>query len=95
MDYHSFIDTLTPDVVARLRQGIETGRWPDGRELTPAQREHSLQAVIAWETKHLPEDQRVGYIDTSKKDRAAARRQAPKEQSLRWVTDNDETSGRQ
>jgi hypothetical protein len=52
MEYQQLIDSLTPDVVARLRRGVETGRWPDGRPLTPEQREHSLQAIIAWDERH-------------------------------------------
>jgi hypothetical protein len=35
MDYEQLIDSLTPDIVERLRRGVETGRWPDGSALTP------------------------------------------------------------
>lgn len=87
MDYQTLIDTLSPDIVARLRQGIETGRWPDGQPLTPEQREHSLQAVIAWEQQHLPEDQRVGFIDKGKKAKASASRGGGTQQ-LRWAEQN-------
>ncbi len=82
MDYQAFVETLSPELVARLRRGVETGRWPDGRELTPEQREHSLQAVIAWERRHLPEAERVGYIDKGKK---ASPEDLKTEQELRWV----------
>ncbi len=74
MDYEELIDSLTPEVVERLKRGIETGRWPDGRPVTPEQRENSLQAVIAWEQRRLPEEERVGYIDKGAKARAAQRR---------------------
>ena len=85
MDYQAFVENLSPDVVARLRQGVETGRWPDGRELTPEQKEHSLQAVIAWERHHLPEEERVGYIDKGRKADTGESRAA---QELRWVDGN-------
>lgn len=73
MDYEQLIDSLTPDVVERLRRGVETGRWPDGRPVTAEQRENSLQAIIAWEQRRLPEEQRVGYIDNDDKVRARQR----------------------
>ncbi|WP_439107534.1 YeaC family protein [Congregibacter sp.] len=90
MDYQSLIDTLTPDVIARLRQGIETGRWPDGRPVTPEQREHSLQAVIAWEQQHIPEAERVGYIDKGRKAAEANKSDKDKEQQLRWVSQSED-----
>ncbi|EED33200.1 conserved hypothetical protein [gamma proteobacterium NOR5-3] len=89
MDYQSLIDQLSPDIVARLRKGIETGRWPDGQPVTPEQREHSLRAVIAWEQQHLPEQERVGYIDKGRKADAAARSQAQGEEQLRWVSQGE------
>lgn len=59
---------LTPETVSAFRLAIEIGKWPDGRRLTPEQRSICLQAVIAWEHRHLPEDQRTGYIDKGKKE---------------------------
>lgn len=82
MDYDELLATLTPEIVARLREAVQTGRWPDGRAVTAQQREHSLQAVIAWEARHLPQDQRVGYIDKGRKAAAAAR-SGP--EALRWA----------
>ena len=62
MDYQQFLNRLSPDIVDRLRRGIETGRWADGTVLSDAQREHSLQAVIAWDSRHRPAGERVGYV---------------------------------
>ena len=59
------LDSITPEIHENLKSAVETGRWANGDRLTPQQLEHSLQAIIAWETRHLPEHQRVGYIDTS------------------------------
>ncbi len=61
----ALIDSITPDVYENLRTAIETGRWPNGDKLTPEQIEHSMQAVIGWELKNLPEQQRTGFIDTT------------------------------
>lgn len=59
---------LTPEIVTAFRLAIEIGKWPDGRRLSPEQRATCMQAVIAWEHKHLPEEQRTGYIDKGDKD---------------------------
>ncbi|MEY3668343.1 MAG: hypothetical protein RL572_1883 [Pseudomonadota bacterium] len=61
----ALLDSITPDIHEALKSAVETGRWANGERLTPQQLEHSLQAIIAWEARHLPEEQRVGYIDTS------------------------------
>jgi uncharacterized protein YeaC (DUF1315 family) len=55
------------DLYDRLLQALETGRWPDGRSVTAEQREHAMQAVIAWGEQHLPPEERVGFIDKGHK----------------------------
>lgn len=62
------LEVLTPEVVGNLRKAIELGKWPDGKRLTREQLETSLQAVIAWESKHLPEAERSGYIEKQEKE---------------------------
>lgn len=56
------ISNITPDVYESLKLAVEIGKWPDGRKLTQEQKELSLQAVIAWELKNLPEEERTGYM---------------------------------
>ncbi len=68
MTYEELIDRLDPNVYRSLRQSIELGKWPDGRKLTPEQREISLEAVIYYENLHnVPEQERVGYLDRGSK----------------------------
>jgi uncharacterized protein len=57
------LDLMDPEVHENLKTAVELGKWPDGRRLTPEQLEYCLQAIIAYEQQHLPEEQRVGYID--------------------------------
>jgi uncharacterized protein YeaC (DUF1315 family) len=59
---------LNPDIVANLKRAVELGKWPDGRRLTDEQRETCMHAVLLWEMKHLPEQERTGYIHKEKKD---------------------------
>jgi uncharacterized protein YeaC (DUF1315 family) len=89
MDYDQLLTSLTPELVDRLRAAVETGRWPDGREVTAAQREHSLQAVIAWESRHLPPEERVGFVDKRRKE-AARSPSAP--DTLRWADQSGDDS---
>lgn len=68
MTYEELIERLDPNVYQNLRQSIELGKWPDGRKLTPQQREISLEAVIYYENLHnLPEQERVGFLDRGSK----------------------------
>jgi uncharacterized protein YeaC (DUF1315 family) len=61
--FEQMIDSMTLEVWHNMRRAVETGRWPDGREVSDEQRELCLQAVIAWERKnHLPEQERTGYL---------------------------------
>lgn len=61
-EFNALIEQMSEDAWRNMRRAIETGRWPDGRKLGDGQRELCMQAVIAWEARHLPEDERTGYI---------------------------------
>ncbi|MGB1466974.1 MAG: YeaC family protein [Alcanivorax nanhaiticus] len=66
MTYQSFEDliaTMTPEICDNMRRAVELGKWPDGRTLSKEQREMCMQAVLAWEAKNLPEEQRTGYME--------------------------------
>lgn len=67
MEFEQLIAHITPDIHRSLQRAIEIGRWPDGRRLTDEQRALSLQAVIAYEQRNLPETERTGYIDRGSK----------------------------
>lgn len=67
MDYLTLIDRMDAATCAALRRAVEIGKFPDGRRLTDAQRALCMEAVLAWEIKHLPEDQRTGWIDRGSK----------------------------
>ena len=88
MKYEDLLDQLTPELLSAFRKALETGRWPDGRPLNDEQREHCMQAVIAYEQKHLPERERVGFID---KGRKAAQQNRDESAPLRWA-DTEEAS---
>ena len=62
MDKQTILASVTPEVVDQFRLAIEIGKWPDGRQLTPEQRETCMKAVMVWEHEHLPPAERTGYI---------------------------------
>ena len=82
MDYQQMIDSMSPEIYQSLKRSVELGKWPDGKPLTPEQRQHALQAIIAWGEKHLPQEQRVGYIDKGHK--AGDSCDDPLETTLNW-----------
>ncbi len=82
MDYRQLIENMSPAIYQSLKQAVERGKWPDGNPLTIEQRETCLQALIAWGERHLPPDERIGYIDKRKKSGNGAA--AAEEQQLTW-----------
>lgn len=61
-DFLKMIDDINPDTYDSLRQSLELGKWPDGTRLTREQKELTMMAIIAWEQKNLPEEERTGYL---------------------------------
>ncbi len=85
MDYRSLVEGMTPAIYRNLKRAVETGKWPDGKPLSPEQRRESLQALIAWGELHLPENERVGFIDRGHK--AGETCDDTAETTLKWKGD--------
>lgn len=68
MDFNALIDSITPETYAALLKALELGKWADGNRLTQEQKEHVMQAIIAYGEKNLAPEQRVGFIDRGSKD---------------------------
>ncbi|MCV6625734.1 MAG: YeaC family protein [Cellvibrionaceae bacterium] len=90
-DFEKLLDNISPEIYQNLKRAIELGKWPDGRRLSSEQRQLSLQAVIAYEHKHLPEAERTGYIPPmphqhcgGSGDVAAPKDERGQEQPLNW-----------
>ena len=81
-DYLKSIQQMDRGLYDRLRESLATGRWPRGRLVTEAQRQHAMQAVITWGELHLPPDERVGFIDKGSKAGEDCDAPAP----LKWET---------
>lgn len=55
------IDGMNSDVYDSLKQAIELGKWRDGSKLNAQQVDFCMQAIILYEAKHLPEQDRIGF----------------------------------
>lgn len=57
MDFTALVRAMTPDTYEKLAEAVATGRWADGNLLSTAQREHSLQLVMAYQAQVLKSEQ--------------------------------------
>lgn len=62
MSFEQVIAQMPQEVYERLRTAVELGKWPDGQVLSEEQKATSLQAVMAWQARHLshPEHMNIG-----------------------------------
>lgn len=67
MDYQKLIENLNPEIYLRLKQALETGKWPDGSALSDEQKLICMDAILSWEVEHVSPEQRTGYIDRGHK----------------------------
>lgn len=61
----TLLNSITPSIYESLKQAVELGKWANGVELNAQQRQLCLQAIIAWEHQHLPEEQHTGFMPKS------------------------------
>ncbi len=71
------IDEMSVEIYEALKLAIELSRWPDGKRLGAQQRDFCMQAIILFEAKHLPEQDRIGF-DLS----ASCKSKSPESQTL-------------
>ncbi|MFD1803391.1 YeaC family protein [Mixta tenebrionis] len=50
---------MTPELYQRLATAVETGKWPDGVALTEEQKEHCMQLVMLWQSRHNQQPQHM------------------------------------
>lgn len=96
MQFEELLATISPETFDRLVAAVETGRWPDGVALTEAQKESTIQLVMAYQAKYCPSDEpfRVGsdglLVTRSKREMKASL--SPNEQTIAsFPLHNDES----
>ena len=55
----ALVEAMTPTIYENLKTAVELGKWGDGARLSREQVESCLQAIILYETKNLPESERI------------------------------------
>ena len=60
--FNELIEQLTPEIYQQLKTAVEIGKWPTGQKLSQDQRALCMQAVIAYDKKHMPEQERTGFV---------------------------------
>ncbi len=58
----ALLASMTPEIHQALKTAVELGHWENGEKLTNSQREHCLQAIIAYDRAFVAPEQRVGFI---------------------------------
>jgi uncharacterized protein YeaC (DUF1315 family) len=81
MAYQKLVEQLTPQIYSSFKRALELGKWPDGALVTASQKQHCMQAIIAYDQLHTPERQRVGYIERNNK---------PKPEAIKWQGETSE-----
>jgi len=57
MDLLKTIDAMSNDMYLRLKCAAETGKWPEGTVVDKAQRATALQLSMAYQARHLDNDE--------------------------------------
>lgn len=89
MRTEDMLAAVTPQVYEQFKRAIELGKWPDGRVLTQEQKQTCMQAVIAYEHAHVPENERVGYVPP-KTEPCATDHDHDEPAPLKWKTDEEQ-----
>lgn len=86
MNYRQLLSSLTPDIYQSLKRAVELGKWPDGNKLTTEQRQLCMEAVIAYEQRNLPPEERTGYVPPKpeRKSGSSCSHDEGAEQPLKW-----------
>lgn len=51
MQIEHLINAMNPQIYKLLCDAVETGKWANGEQLSPEQKEHALQAVMLYQSK--------------------------------------------
>lgn len=76
MDYSKLVDSLTPDMIQRLSEAVETGKWPDGNPLSAEHKESCIQAIMLYQARYSADEEQPftvtkdGELVTGKKVRS-------------------------
>lgn len=83
MDMNQLLERMDHSMYQVLKGAVALGKWPDGRTLTPEQKEAGLQAILAFEIRAgVPEELRTGFLPP--KHKMKKEEAAPDVTPLKW-----------
>ena len=56
------VASMKPEVYQKLKLAVEIGKWESGEQLSQEQTAYSLQAIVAYESKFVEPEHRIGFI---------------------------------
>ena len=74
------VASMKPEVYQKLKLAVEIGKWESGEQLSQKQTANSLQAIIAYESKFVEPEHRIGFIEK------ASLKKTPCEKALTAIT---------
>jgi uncharacterized protein YeaC (DUF1315 family) len=92
MDVDKLLAAISPEIYQNMLTAVQTGRWPDGKQLSDEQRDHTQQMVILYQSKHnhQPQHFTVGTDgELVMKSKQELKRQYKEEQTIISVPQND------
>lgn len=57
MNFNALVQAMSPETYEKLAEAVATGRWADGKVMDEAQRAHSLQLVMAYQSQVLKSEE--------------------------------------
>ena len=60
--FEQLLQSVNQDIYEQFREAVAIGRWNNGETLTESQKALCIQAIIAYEDKHLPKNQRLDFM---------------------------------
>lgn len=57
MQAEQLVENMDEGLYHRLKDAVETGRWPDGQPLTDQQKKDTLTLVMLYQARHLDQDE--------------------------------------
>jgi|TARA_B110000116_G_scaffold178890_1_gene154864 uncharacterized protein YeaC (DUF1315 family) len=90
-DFQQLFDSINPEIYEKLKRAVEIGKWADGERLSRELRANCMQAVIAYEHKHLSPEERSGYVPPKVKkepcgtDKSQGAISEPDDKPLKWT----------
>ncbi len=63
---NAILSAMTPEIYQQFRTAVALRKWPNGQALTEAQLKTCMESIIVYESVHVAETERTGYVPPKK-----------------------------